>query len=92
MGHLVISRVIFGCQNSCFGLLVASSTYRPRILLEVLPHETDPSPQQNFPAPDVNSTEVEKLVPDKLGYYQTKFLCLGFEEIRNSKFWDTWGE
>lgn len=41
-GHLAIPGVIFGCHDLCDALLLASSVYRLRMLLKILPCKTAP--------------------------------------------------
>lgn len=41
-GHLAIPGVIFGCHDLCDELLLASSVYRLRMLLKILPCKTAP--------------------------------------------------
>ena len=60
-GHLVVSWDIFSCHDwrVGWGLILASSGYSPRCYWHPTRHRTAPK-TKNYPAPNVNSAEVEK--------------------------------
>lgn len=60
LGHLAISKDIFGCYNGEEDLL-ASSEQRLQMLMKILQNTVHPSTKTSYPGQNVNGAKFEKL-------------------------------